>query len=156
LACSQAARRIIRYFWGGFERRTIRFARPCEGIRESDLEHRRVFPFRSDPDPDQANQSNWYNCLRMLVQQFDYALPPELIAQYPLPERDASRMMLLDRATGRIEDRTFRELAQILGSGDLLVFNNTKVFPARLLGRRLGTRAQKIGKNNPARREYLT
>jgi S-adenosylmethionine:tRNA ribosyltransferase-isomerase len=92
----------------------------------------------------------------VLVDEFQYDLPPELIAQRPLEERDASRMMLLDRARQGFEDRQFRELPHILQPGDLLVFNNTKVFPARLLGRRLGTRAQGIGKNNPARREYLS
>jgi S-adenosylmethionine:tRNA ribosyltransferase-isomerase len=92
----------------------------------------------------------------MLVNEFDYPLPSELIAQQPLPERDASRMMLLDRGAGSFQDRAFRELPQILRPGDLLVFNNTKVFPARLLGRRRGTTAQKIGKHNPAAREFLT
>jgi S-adenosylmethionine:tRNA ribosyltransferase-isomerase len=91
----------------------------------------------------------------MLVNDFDYPLPAELIAQQPLPERDASRMMLLDRAAGSFRDHAFRELPQILRPGDLLVFNNTKVFPARLLGRRRGTTAQKIGKHNPAAREFL-
>ena len=91
----------------------------------------------------------------MLVNEFDYPLPSELIAQQPLPERDASRMMLLDRADGSFQDHAFRELPQILRPGDLLVFNNTKVFPARLLGRRRGTTAQKIGKHNPAAREFL-
>jgi S-adenosylmethionine:tRNA ribosyltransferase-isomerase len=91
----------------------------------------------------------------MLVNEFDYPLPSELIAQQPLPERDASRMMLLDRAAGSFQDHAFRELPQILRPGDLLVFNNTKVFPARLLGRRRGTTAQKIGKHNPAAREFL-
>ncbi len=92
----------------------------------------------------------------MRLQEFDYPLPAELIAQRPLSERDASRMMVLSRATGIFEDRAFRELPQLLSPGDLLVFNNTKVFPARLLGRRRGTTAQKIGKRNPAAREYLT
>jgi S-adenosylmethionine:tRNA ribosyltransferase-isomerase len=92
----------------------------------------------------------------MLLQDFDYPLPSELIAQRPLPERDASRMMVLDRAAGRFTDSAFRELPQVLSPGDLLVFNNTKVFPARLLGRRRGTTAQPIGKRNPAAREYLT
>jgi S-adenosylmethionine:tRNA ribosyltransferase-isomerase len=92
----------------------------------------------------------------MRLEEFDYELPVELIAQRPLAERDASRLMLLDRAAQTIEDRAFRELPQILEPGDLLVFNNTKVFPARLLGRRLGTQAQKIGKNNPATREFLS
>src|SRR5213594_3373490 len=92
----------------------------------------------------------------MRLDEFDYHLPGELIAQHPLPERDASRLMVLDRATQTIEDRAFRELPQILNPGDLLVFNNTKVFPARLLGRRRGTRSQSIGKNNPAVREHLS
>ena len=92
----------------------------------------------------------------MLLKEFDYALPAELIAQRPLAERDASRLMVLDRAAQRFEDRSFREIPQILQAGDLLVFNNTKVFPARLLGHRRGLTAQKLGKNNPAGREFLT
>ncbi len=92
----------------------------------------------------------------MLVDEFDYPLPAELIAQRPLAERDASRMLVLDRAAQTLEDRSFRELPEILHTGDLLVFNNTKVFPARLLGRRRGTTAQKVGKHNPAAREFLS
>jgi S-adenosylmethionine:tRNA ribosyltransferase-isomerase len=92
----------------------------------------------------------------MHLEEFDYALPAELIAQRPLAERDASRLMVLDRATGRFEDGSFRDMAQVLRAGDLLVFNNTKVFPARLLGRRRGVTAQKVGKNNPALRGFLT
>ncbi len=92
----------------------------------------------------------------MLLEEFDYALPSELIAQRPLAERDASRIMVIDRATQTFEDRAFRQLPKILRPGDLLVFNNTKVLPARLLGRRRGTTAQKIGKHNPAGREFLT
>ncbi len=92
----------------------------------------------------------------MLLSDFDYPLPTELIASRPLAERDASRMMLVDRAAQRFADRRFHELPQILQPGDLLVFNNTKVFPARLLGRRRGKGAQKIGKHNPALREFLT
>ncbi|MHB8652477.1 MAG: tRNA preQ1(34) S-adenosylmethionine ribosyltransferase-isomerase QueA [Terriglobia bacterium] len=92
----------------------------------------------------------------MLLRDFDYPLPAELIAQQPLAERDASRLMVLGREAQTIEDRTFRELPQILKPGDLLVFNNTKVFPARLLGRRRGSAAQPIGKNNPAAREFLS
>ena len=92
----------------------------------------------------------------MLLGEFDYPLPSDLIAQRPLEERDASRMMVVDRATQSFEDRTFRELPQILQPGDLLVFNNTKVFPARLLGRRHGAGAQKISKRNPAARDFLT
>ncbi len=92
----------------------------------------------------------------MLLEEFDYPLPTDLIAQRPLAERDASRMMVLDRVTRTFEDRTFREMPQILQPSDLLVFNNTKVFPARLLGRRRGTTSQKIGKRNPAAREFLS
>jgi S-adenosylmethionine:tRNA ribosyltransferase-isomerase len=92
----------------------------------------------------------------MLLEEFDYSLPHELIAQRPLAEREASRLMLLNRAKEAVEDRTFRELPQILQPGDLLVFNNTKVFPARLLGRRRGATAQPIGKRNPAAREFLS
>ena len=92
----------------------------------------------------------------MLLEEFDYALPTELIAQRPLDERDASRMMLLDRAARQWEDRIFGEISQLLQPDDLLVFNNTKVFPARLLGRRRGITAQPMGKNNPAQRGFLT
>jgi S-adenosylmethionine:tRNA ribosyltransferase-isomerase len=92
----------------------------------------------------------------MLLDEFDYALPAELIAQRPLAERDASRLLVLDRAARRFEDASFRDVPQILHPGDLLVFNNTKVFPARLLGRRRGITAQKVGKNNPALRGFLT
>ena len=91
----------------------------------------------------------------MLTSEFDYRLPPELIAQRPLTRRDTSRMMVVERATGGVEDRKFRDLSRLLGAGDLLVFNNTRVFPARLLGRRVGLTSQKIGKHNPTQREHL-
>ncbi|MBI4165274.1 MAG: tRNA preQ1(34) S-adenosylmethionine ribosyltransferase-isomerase QueA, partial [Acidobacteria bacterium] len=76
-------------------------------------------------------------------------------AQRPLEERDASRMLLVDRAAGTMADRAFRDLPSILQPGDLLVFNNTKVFPARLLGRRRGVGAQPVSPRNPAAREHL-
>jgi S-adenosylmethionine:tRNA ribosyltransferase-isomerase len=91
----------------------------------------------------------------MFLEEFDYQLPPELIAQRPLACRDASRMMVLERASGSFRDQVFRDLPRLLEPGDLLVFNNTKVFPARLLGRRRGLRAQPVGKRNPAAREFL-
>ena len=91
----------------------------------------------------------------MRLDEFNYHLPAELIAQRPLEERDASRMLLVDRAGGTMADRAFRELPQLLRPGDLLVFNNTKVFPARLLGRRRGVGAQPISPHNPAAREHL-
>lgn len=91
----------------------------------------------------------------MKLAEFDYHLPPELIAQRPLEERDASRMLLVERVAGTITDRAFRDLPRILRPGDLLVFNNTKVFPARLLGLRRGVGAQPISPQNPAAREHL-
>jgi S-adenosylmethionine:tRNA ribosyltransferase-isomerase len=67
---------------------------------------------------------------------FDYDLPPELIAQAPLPRRDESRLMVIHRDTGAIEHRTFRDIATLIAPGDVLARNTTKVFRARLLGTR--------------------
>jgi S-adenosylmethionine:tRNA ribosyltransferase-isomerase len=67
---------------------------------------------------------------------FDFELPPELIAQVPLAERSASRMLLLDVAAESRQDRMFRDLPDLLQPGDLLVFNDTRVLPARLYGRK--------------------
>ena len=72
----------------------------------------------------------------MHASEFDYFLPPELIAQHPVVPRDASRMMLLDRSEGRVEHLAFRDLPSLLQSGDLLVANDTRVIPARLIGHR--------------------
>ena len=72
----------------------------------------------------------------MRTRDFDYELPPEAIAQEPLPERDASRLLVLDRQTGRRRDQFFSDLPDLLEPGDLLVVNRSRVFPARLLGRR--------------------
>jgi S-adenosylmethionine:tRNA ribosyltransferase-isomerase len=91
----------------------------------------------------------------MLVDEFDYHLPAELIAQRPLVPRDASRMMVVERGAGAFRDQVFQDLPQILSPGDLLVFNNTKVFPARLLGRRQGLHSQPVAKRNPAARQFL-
>lgn len=67
----------------------------------------------------------------MLTSDFDYHLPPELIASEPLADRSASRMMVVHRATGQIEHRQFPEMARFLAAGDLLVLNDTRVVPAR-------------------------
>ena len=72
----------------------------------------------------------------MKKSDFDFDLPHELIAQVPLPQRSASRLLLLDVAAGGREDRMFRELPGLLRPGDLLVFNDTRVLPARLYGRK--------------------
>src|ERR1700758_729630 len=74
----------------------------------------------------------------VLVSDFNYHLPQELIAQEPLKDRAASRMLHVDRATGRITDRVFRDFPDLLRPGDLVVLNNTRVFPARLYGYRTG------------------
>jgi S-adenosylmethionine:tRNA ribosyltransferase-isomerase len=70
----------------------------------------------------------------MNVTDFHYNLPPSLIARYPLPERSGSRLLCLDGAIGRIEHRQFTDLPTLLAPGDLLVFNDTRVIPARLYG----------------------
>jgi len=71
------------------------------------------------------------------VELFDYHLPRELIAQKPIEPRDKSRLMVLDRRTGKIEHRHFYNIVEYLIPGDLLVLNNTKVIPARLIGRKV-------------------
>jgi S-adenosylmethionine:tRNA ribosyltransferase-isomerase len=92
----------------------------------------------------------------MELSEFDYQLPEELIAQEPLPDRAASRMLVLYRREGRWEDRWFRELPSFLRPGDCLVLNDSRVIPSRLYGRRRGVRALPIGKRNPKRRQYLS
>jgi len=72
----------------------------------------------------------------VLITEFDYHLPPELIAQEPLPDRDASRLLVMDRASGAVQHRLFRDLPDLLNPGDLVVVNRSRVIPARLLGRR--------------------
>jgi S-adenosylmethionine:tRNA ribosyltransferase-isomerase len=91
----------------------------------------------------------------VLVSDFDYHLPPELIAQEPLADRAASRLLHIRRDTGEICDRKFREFPDLLRPKDLVVFNNTKVFPARLYGHRRGALAQRLSPRNPASKEFL-
>ena len=73
----------------------------------------------------------------MNVSEFDFELPDELIAQDPPPERGGSRLLVLDRSSGAIEYAAFGELVRFLRAGDVLVLNDSRVFPARLLGRRV-------------------
>ncbi len=91
----------------------------------------------------------------MLVSDFDYHLPPELIAQEPLADRAASRLLRLERASGTLRDSSFREFPEALRPGDLLVLNNTRVFAARLFGHRSGKRSQPLSARNPASRDFL-
>ncbi|MCD8078568.1 MAG: tRNA preQ1(34) S-adenosylmethionine ribosyltransferase-isomerase QueA [Lachnospiraceae bacterium] len=77
----------------------------------------------------------------MNVEDFDYELPEELIAQDPILDRSSSRLLVMDRETGAIEHRVFRDILDYLHPGDCLVLNNTRVIPARLYGTRVGTGA---------------
>ncbi len=77
----------------------------------------------------------------MDVKLFDYELPQELIAQDPLEDRSASRLMVLSRETGAVSHKHFYDIADMLGENDCLVINNTKVIPARLMGEKVGTGA---------------
>lgn len=72
----------------------------------------------------------------MLVSDFQFDLPDELIARYPMPERSASRLLMLDGNTGDTKQGQFRDILDLLQPGDLLVFNNTRVIPARMFGQK--------------------
>ena len=72
----------------------------------------------------------------MLVSEFDYDLPPELVAQHPVPQRSASRLLHLDAASGALMDLKFSDLPQLLGPQDVVILNNTRVIKARLSGRK--------------------
>lgn len=74
--------------------------------------------------------------------RFYYDLPQELIAQDPLEDRSASRLMVLDKKTGKIQHHIFKEIVNYLNPGDCLVINDTKVIPARLYGAKVGTDAK--------------
>ncbi len=78
----------------------------------------------------------------MKLSQFDFELPTDLIAEYPSPNRDESRLMVVDRAKGTIEHKIFKDILGYFDEGDILVANNTKVFPARLFGRKEKTGAK--------------
>ncbi|HEY6467996.1 MAG TPA: tRNA preQ1(34) S-adenosylmethionine ribosyltransferase-isomerase QueA [Candidatus Acidoferrales bacterium] len=89
----------------------------------------------------------------MKVSDFDYDLPAANIAQRPLSQRDASRMLLLNRQTGAFEDRAFREFPSLLRGNELIVLNNARVLPARLFGRREGIHAEG---HSPEKKEFLS
>ena len=80
-----------------------------------------------------------------LTRDYDYPLPEELIARYPLPQREASRMMVLHRAEQRIEHRVFSDFPSFMRQGDLVVLNNTRVIPARVFSRRWADRVAVSG-----------
>jgi S-adenosylmethionine:tRNA ribosyltransferase-isomerase len=91
----------------------------------------------------------------MNLDELDFDLPPERIAQHPLAARDASRMLLLDKTTGAWEDRHFREFPDLLRGDELIILNNARVLPARLFGRRVGIHAEPPGIHGSARHEHL-
>ena len=91
----------------------------------------------------------------MLVSDFDYHLPEELIAKQPLADRAAARMLHLVRNSGQLRDTSFQKFPDLLRPADLLVVNNTRVLPARLYGHRSGSRAQPIWPSNPAAVQFL-
>ena len=72
----------------------------------------------------------------MELSEFNYELPEELIAQTPIEKRDESRLMILDKNTGKIEHKIFKDIIDYLEPGDCLVRNNTRVIPARLYGKK--------------------
>jgi S-adenosylmethionine:tRNA ribosyltransferase-isomerase len=91
----------------------------------------------------------------VLVSEFDYSLPDDLIAKQPLADRAAARMLHVGRNGGSLRDTGFREFPDLLRPDDLLVVNNTRVLPARLYGHRSGSRAQPISPSNPAAAQFL-
>lgn len=90
----------------------------------------------------------------MRLDELDYHLPREQIAQRPLDRREASRLLLLDRASGVFEDRFFTDFPSLLRGDELLVLNNARVIPARLFGRRAGVHSQPPSR--ATKREHLT
>ena len=78
----------------------------------------------------------------MKLSQFKFKLPEDLIAQYPAPRRDECRLMVVHRKTGEIEERVFKEIINYFDEGDVMVFNDTEVFPARLYGNKEKTGAR--------------
>jgi S-adenosylmethionine:tRNA ribosyltransferase-isomerase len=80
--------------------------------------------------------------MRTKLSAFNYTLPKELIAQYPSDERDQSRLMVVHKSTGKIEHKIFKDILGYFGEGDCMIFNNTRVFPARLYGQKEKTGAK--------------
>ena len=78
----------------------------------------------------------------MKLSQFTFNLPKELLAEYPAPNRDESRLMVVDRKTGKIEHKLFKDILKYFGEGDVMILNDTKVFPARLYGNKEKTGAK--------------
>ena len=78
----------------------------------------------------------------MKLSNFNFELPKELLAEYPAENRDESRLMVIHRETGKIEHKMFKDLIEYFDEGDVMVLNNTKVFPARLYGNKGKNRSE--------------
>ena len=81
----------------------------------------------------------------MKLSEFNFNLPEELIAEYPTNNRDDSKLMVVHRESGKIEHRYFRDVIDYFDEGDVLVLNNTKVFPARMYGNKRKNRSKNRG-----------
>lgn len=90
------------------------------------------------------------------LSEFDYHLPEPAIAQRPLEDRAGARMLVLNKRSQTFEDHRFREFPSFLKRGDCLVLNNSRVFPSRLFGHRVGVHSLPVGKHNPKRMENLS
>src|SRR5207302_2435161 len=90
------------------------------------------------PEPRTSKRSSTGRQSRYRTSDFNYSLPAGRIAQHPLPDRAASRLLVLDRATGAIRHARFREIVDLIAPEDVLVLNVSRVIPARLHGRRVG------------------
>ena len=78
----------------------------------------------------------------MKLSHFQFTLPPELLAEYPSENRDEARLMVIDRKTGTIEHKMFKDVIDYFDEGDVMILNNTKVFPARMYGNKEKTGAR--------------
>ena len=78
----------------------------------------------------------------MKLSNFNFELPNELLAEYPAENRDEAKLMVIHRETGKIEHRMFKDMIEYFDEGDVMVLNNTKVFPARLFGNKEKTGAR--------------
>ena len=79
---------------------------------------------------------------KMKLSEFSFDLPDELIAEYPSENRDEARLMVVHRDTGKIEHRLFKDIINYFGEGDVMIMNNTRVFPARMYGNKEKTGAK--------------
>ena len=98
-----------------------------------------LFSYLRSPHKKWARKLNTYT---MKLSQFKFDIPQELIAYYPAPDREASRLMVLDRKAGTIEHKLFKDVLDYFDDGDSMLLNNTRVFPARLIGKKEKTEAK--------------